>query len=192
MGKSEDCPGLMSNSKNGHDGRGGGRKLRLTLTLSQIKLAVALELRAEGFETVVFDRVVEFGGRKVRVHVLCEDEDGVRLAVYCIHRANLMDPHEVFAAINAIRNGIEECTVALAFPLVLLPRASPIIGMTSRVFMVDSKGRVWNHYPWQGSRLIEVFREAEEALLEREEDECMLTIKGQSTQMRGLNPFYII
>jgi len=192
MGKSEDCPGLMSNSKNGHDGRGGGRKLRPTLTLSQIKLAVALELRAEGFETVVFDRVVEFGGRKVRVHVLCEDEDGVRLAVYCIHRANLMDPHEVFAAINAIRNGIEECTVALAFPLVLLPRASPIIGMTSRVFMVDSEGRVWNHYPWQGSRLIEVFREAEEALLEREEDECMLTIKGQSTQMRGLNPFYII
>jgi len=189
MDKSEDCPRLMSNNKNGHDGRGGGRKLRPTLTLSQIKLAVALELRAEGFETISFDRVVEFGGRKVRVHVLCEDEDGVRLAVYCIHRANRMDPHEVFAAINAIRNGIEDCTVALAFPLALLPRASPIIGMTSRVFMVDSKGRVWNHYPWQGSRLIDVFREAEENLLKgEEEDEDPPAIVDQGTRPRV---FYI-
>ncbi|MEM2825576.1 MAG: hypothetical protein QXG94_04380, partial [Candidatus Bathyarchaeia archaeon] len=69
--------------------------------------------------------------------------------------------------------------------------ATEVIGLTRRVFMVDQDGRVWVHYPWQGSRLIEVFKEAEETLLEKEKDEYMPTIKGQSTQMRGPDPFYI-
>ncbi|MEM1883596.1 MAG: hypothetical protein QXE14_03230, partial [Candidatus Bathyarchaeia archaeon] len=44
-----------------------------SLTLSQIKLSVALELKAEGYENVFFDEVVEFKGRRAKAHVFCED-----------------------------------------------------------------------------------------------------------------------
>jgi len=191
MDKSEDCSGLMSNSNNksGHAEKGDKRKLRPTLTLSQIKLAVALELRAEGFETVVFDRVVEFGGQRVRVHVLCEDEDGFCLAVYCVNRAELMKVERVFEVVNIMsRCGYD---VAIAFPLTLLERAAEIIGMTNRVFMVDSEGRVWIHYPLLGSRIVEVFRETKEAIMDKEGDEEAPTTENQGTQLRNLSPFYI-
>jgi len=158
-----------------------------SLTLSQIKLSVALELKAEGYENVFFDEVVEFKGRRAKAHVFCEDEDGFCLAVYCINRADLIRVDKVFEVVDIISRGGYEA--ALAFPLNLLNKATEVIGLTRRVFMVDQDGRVWVHYPWQGSRLIEVFKETEETLLEK--DEYMPTIKGQSTQMRNPDPFYI-
>ncbi|MEM1666171.1 MAG: hypothetical protein QXW12_02340 [Nitrososphaerota archaeon] len=53
---------------------------------------------------------------------------------------------KVFEVVDIISRGGYEA--ALAFLLNLLNKATEVIGLTRRVFMVDQDGRVWVHYPW--------------------------------------------
>jgi len=115
------------------------------ISISQLKLAVALELSVEGYDTIVFDRIISAHGRKMKVHVYCEDEIGTRVAVLCLNKSEELKPSEVFEAIEFIESHIEDCRVALALPIALLPRAGDIIGLTGRVYLVDFEGRVWVH-----------------------------------------------
>jgi hypothetical protein len=117
------------------------------LTINQLKLSIAMELKCEGYSTVIFDKLIEACGRKIRVHVYCEDELGLRMAVYCINKSSQIKPHEIFDIVELVRNGVEDCDVALAFPLALLPKAQVLIGLTTRVYTLDDYGRVWIHYP---------------------------------------------
>lgn len=132
------------------------RKAGHTLTLNQIKLAVAMELKADGYSTIVFDRVLNYSDRKFKVHVYCEDELGQQLAVYCLNKPCQVKPNDVLDIINAIGNEVMDCDVAIAFPTSLLPKAEVLIDMTSSVFMVDDSGRVWVHHPWSGMRGVAV------------------------------------
>lgn len=120
-----------------------GRSARRTLTLNHIKLAVAMELRADGYGTIVFNRVLGTYDRRIRVHVYCEDELAQRLAVYSVNKPCQVKPNDVLDVISAIGKGIRDCDVAIAFPTSLLPKAEALIGMTNNVFMVDDSGRVW-------------------------------------------------
>jgi hypothetical protein len=115
------------------------------ISISQLKLAVALELKAEGYDTIIFDRVISAHGRKMKVHVYCEDEVGTRIAVLCLNKSEDLKPGEVFETVEFIESHIEDCRVALALPIALLPRACEIIGLTGRVYLVDFEGRVWVH-----------------------------------------------
>lgn len=163
-------------------------KLQPTLTIDQIKLGVAFELKCEGYDYIVFDRIVECNGRRIRVHVYCEDEFGSRLAVYCINKVAHMDPGAVFTIINSIRESIDDCEVALAFPVNMLRRASQIIGLAAKVFAVDEDDRVWIHYPFEDTRLTKVLREAFEEVGGDEDDKSISIIGSQTTRLR---PFYI-
>jgi len=115
-------------------------------TMSQLKLAIAMELRAEGFYKVVFDEVVEDGGRKVRVHVLGDDEVGLRLAVICINRADRLVVGSLADDVEAVQRALgEDCEVTIAIPITLLDKAGEIFGITSRIFLLDTEYRVWTH-----------------------------------------------
>ncbi|MEM3588169.1 MAG: hypothetical protein QXO71_12725 [Candidatus Jordarchaeaceae archaeon] len=155
-----------------------------TLTLNQLKLAVALELRSEGYENIVFDKVIECFGRKIRIHIFAEDELGSRIAVHCVNRTADMNPRAIFDLIHSIRSNVEDCEVTLVFPLSLLSRASAIIGMTSRIFAVDHEGRVWVHYPFEDTRLVKALREAFEDTTEDESDQKTQLAGNQSVQLR--------
>ncbi|MDW8024235.1 MAG: hypothetical protein RMJ15_11000 [Nitrososphaerota archaeon] len=117
-------------------------------TMNQLKLCIAMELKSEGFSTVVFDKLLEVYDRRIKVHVYGEDELGLRIAVYCVNRPCHVKPNEILDIVNLIRSGIEDCDVALAFPLVMLDRAKVLIGLTSKVYMIDDDGKVWVHHLW--------------------------------------------
>lgn len=129
-----------------------GCKKRPTFTLNQLKLSVAAELRAAGYTRIKFDHVVEACGIRVKVHVLDEDEISVRLAVYCISDSSKADPYDLLGRIKVINAEIEDCEVALAFPIALLPKIEVLIGLTKRFYMVDDSGMVWVHYPCDTTR----------------------------------------
>jgi len=126
----------------------GARSHRTNPTMSQLKLSVALELKSEGFSTIVFDKLIDVCGRRIKVHVYCEDELGLRVAVYCINSIGQVRPNEISSIVELIRQNVDDCEVALAFPMALFPKAEVLIGLTSRVYMLDEGGRVWVHYPW--------------------------------------------
>lgn len=72
-----------------------------------------------------------------------------KLSIALELRTKFLDPYRVFSAVDAIRNSKRDCNATPALPLTLLPRASSIMGMTSRIFTIDGKGEVWIHYPWK-------------------------------------------
>lgn len=114
--------------------------------LSAMKLSVAIELYFEGYTKVSFDRILMYGNRKVRVHVLAEDEVGLKVAAYCVNRINNVVSMEVSAVIDAFdRVFCDDCEVVIAIPLNLLSKAEDIIGLTGRIFAVDDDGRLWIH-----------------------------------------------
>lgn len=121
-----------------------------TPTMNQLKLAIATELKSEGYNIVMFDKPIEACGRRTIAHVYCEDNLRLRIAVYCINRPSQVRPDEILDTIELIKNSVEDCDVALAFPLALLPKARVLIGLTSRVYILDDDGRVWVHYPLNG------------------------------------------
>jgi len=171
--------------------KGTWKAIGSTPTVDKLKLYIAMELKSEGFSTVVFDKLIDAHGWKVKVHVYCEDELGLCVAIYCVNSPRQVKPKEISGIVELIRQNVEGCEVALAFPMALLPKAKVLIGLTSRVYMLDEDGRVWVHYPWS------VYDKASSKHLDHEnlEDdactqdfepfECML----ERTQMR---PFYVV
>lgn len=117
-----------------------------SLTMNQLKLSIALELRSEGFNKVFFDREVEAFGRKVKVHVLAEDELGGCLAVICVNRVGGLDPVSLSDAVEVVQRALgEDADVAIAMPINLLNKAKEIFGITRKMFLVDGELRVWTH-----------------------------------------------
>jgi len=115
-----------------------------SISKNALKLAAALELRSEGYSRISFDRPIESCVGKVRIHVLGEDELGLRMAVYCINREHELDPNEVLDIVTAIQQSIgDDGDVAIAIPITLLNKAEEIFGMTPKVFLVDAGMRVW-------------------------------------------------
>jgi len=117
-----------------------------SISKNALKLAAALELRSEGYSRISFDRPIESCVGKVRIHVLGEDELGLRMAVYCINREHELDPNEVLDIVTAIQQNIgDDGDVAIAIPINLLDKAREIFGFTPRVFLIDYEMRVWVH-----------------------------------------------
>ncbi|MEM1542973.1 MAG: hypothetical protein QXV82_10120 [Ignisphaera sp.] len=167
-------------------------KTDYTFGINQIKLAVATELRLEGYSTIIFDKIIEGCGRKVRIHVYCEDDLGMGEAVYCVNETHGMNLEEVSDVIKLIKAGLAkdevDCTVSLAFPLSLLRKASALIRLVPKVYMVDEDGRVWVHYPWSGTRRIEFLINN---IILGESIEGDSWSSAVNTQMRP-QPYYII
>jgi hypothetical protein len=126
-------------------------KSAASISKSALKLAVALELRSEGYSRISFDRPIESCVGKVRIHVLGEDELGLRMAVYCISREHELNPNDVLDIVTAIQQSIsDDGDVAIAIPIDLLEKAGEIFGMTPKVFLVDYDMRVWVYTHYHG------------------------------------------
>lgn len=116
------------------------------MPLASLKLAVALELKAEGYKHIKFDKIVESNCSKVKIHVLGEDELGIRLAVLCINRLEGLNISGLTEAVEVVQRAIgEDGDVAIAIPIVLLEKANDIFDVTDRVFLVDTEYRVWTY-----------------------------------------------
>lgn len=159
-------------------------KISFTPTLNQLKLSIAMELKSEGYSTIVFDKLIETCGRIVRAHVYCEDELGLRMAVYCINKPSQVRPNEILDVIELIKSSVEDCDVALAFPLTLLRKAEVLIGLTGKVYMLDSDGRVWIHYHWNGMHDKAMGAPLNFVNSRAEEDSEALNGRVEITQMR--------
>jgi hypothetical protein len=151
--------------------------------MNQLKLAIAMELRFEGYNKILFDRIVEVDGQKIQIHVYCEDPLESRVAVYCVNRADQIRPNNIMDIVDLIERGVDDCDVALAFPLSLLPKAKILIGLTRKVYLLDDDGRVWVHYPCNDLHKRTSCANLSSASVEGSEDYEM--IDGQTeTQMR--------
>lgn len=115
-----------------------------TLTLDAIKLAVALELKLNGYTYITFDKTINMYGKKAKIHVTAEDELGVRYAVICINNPAKLDPDELIDMIRAIQPEVGDGgEVAIAIPIDLIDEAKDVFGLTRRMFLVDYELRVW-------------------------------------------------
>jgi len=113
-----------------------------------VKLAVALQLRSEGYETVTFNRIVKDRGRSIVIDIFAEDCLGSQVAVYCVfsaHEAKEENLNDVALAI--VDEFGEECLIAFAFPLRLIGLVGNAIGLAHRIYVVDKACRVWCHDP---------------------------------------------
>jgi|GEM_PF-2698208 len=127
------------------------KRTTAAMPLNELKLAIALELKLEGYTYITFDKVVDIDYAKARVHVLAEDELGLSLAVICINRSENLDPNTLLDLVSDVQRKLgEDCEVAIAIPLALLDKAADVFGFTPRMFMVDNKFRVWVHYGRHG------------------------------------------
>lgn len=117
-----------------------------TSSLCAMKLTVALELHFEGYTQILFDRTFAYAGRKVHVHVLAEDALGFKVAALCFNGVRKIVPNEVMEVVDLVERALgEDCEVVIAIPLGLLAKAKDIVGLTNRIFAVDTHGRVWIH-----------------------------------------------
>lgn len=115
--------------------------------LNTMKLAVAIALKQDGYNKIEFDKPVEFGELKARVHVVGQDALGMMTAVYCINRKDQLDPVEIFDMARTTHNALgDECEVVIAIPVYLLSAAEEVIGITRKTFLLDEYGRVWVYY----------------------------------------------
>jgi len=120
-----------------------------TIPKSAIKLAVALQLRSEGYDEIAFDKPIDTCVGRVYIHVLAEDPLELKVAVYCINKVEEINPNRLLDIVTAIQQIIgDDGDVAIAMPINLLSKAGQIFGMTPRVFLVDYEMRVWvyTHY----------------------------------------------
>lgn len=154
------------------------------ITMNQLKLAVAMELRYEGYNKIVFDKIIEVNNRKIQIHVYCEDELESRVAVYCVNRADRIRPNDIMDIVDLIGRGVEDCDVAIAFPLILLPKAKILIGLTRKVYLLDNDCRVWVHYPWNVIRKEIPWVHLNAADIESKEDFEVFDNQAARTQMR--------
>ncbi|MGB9841405.1 MAG: hypothetical protein ACPLKZ_01640 [Candidatus Bathyarchaeales archaeon] len=114
------------------------------LTLDDIKLAVALDLKLNGYVHITFDRPILVHGRKEKIHIHAEDDLGISYAVICISSPAKLDPNSIIDAVSAIQAEIGvEGEVAVAIPISLLDKAKDLFGLTRQMFMVDGELRVW-------------------------------------------------
>lgn len=121
------------------------RKIR-DMSLTSLKLTIALELKAEGYTHIEFDKVVELNSRRAKIHVLGRDEIGDCLAVLCINRLKEVNLNILADTVEVVQKNFgEDGDVAIAIPISLLEEAGALFGITNRVFLVDHECRVWSH-----------------------------------------------
>lgn len=112
------------------------------------RLAIALQLKIEGFEIVVFNRAVEAGENSIIVDVFAEDCLGSRMAVYCISSAKEAEEGYLNDVACSILDEFgEDCLIAFAYPLRLIRFVGNAIGLANRIYLIDDEGRVWLHEP---------------------------------------------
>ncbi|MEM3551177.1 MAG: hypothetical protein QXN87_05475 [Candidatus Bathyarchaeia archaeon] len=122
------------------------KKLSKSMSKNAIKLAVAFSVRQEGYANIQFDKSLEFGSQKMRIHVLAKDAIGLKVAVYCVNRERELNPNELMDIVTAIQHEVgDDGDVAIAIPINLLDKAKDIFGLTPRVFLVDYDMRVWTY-----------------------------------------------
>ena len=122
------------------------KKGRTAVSLMTLKLAVALQLKQEGYVEVVFDKPVESYGKRVRVHVFAEDELGARVVVWCITKAFQIKYDYLAEIFDIIKNELgSECMIAIAMPISLMGYVDGLIGLTYRIYMLDLTGKIWVH-----------------------------------------------
>lgn len=113
-----------------------------------MKLAIGLQLRVDGYETVVFNKDVKAGSKSVVVDVFAEDCLGNMIAVYCVTRADKAEEKHLNDVACAILDGLgEECLIAFAYPLRFIKLVKNAIGLANRIYLVDNYGRIWCHDP---------------------------------------------
>jgi hypothetical protein len=121
-------------------------KSTVHISKNALKLAAALELRSEGYSRISFDKPIESCLGKVYIHVLGEDALGFRMAIYCINKAQELNPNRVLDIVTEIQQDIgDDGDVVIAIPINLLDKAKEIFGFTPRVFLIDYEMRVWVH-----------------------------------------------
>jgi len=114
--------------------------------IKALKLAVALSLKLDGYDIVEFDKLIEFGGQKIRIGIFAEDFIGCRIAVWCISRASDLKSNRMALALDLMGKALgEDCTVAVAIPISLINYVDELIGLTYRIYRVDETGKVWLH-----------------------------------------------
>ncbi|MEM3640569.1 MAG: hypothetical protein QXH37_01410 [Candidatus Bathyarchaeia archaeon] len=88
-----------------------------TPTMNQLKLAIATELKSEGYNIVMFDKPIEACGRRIIAHVYCEDNLGLRIAVA---RAALtdrirLDPMKFLISLSSLKTVLRIVMLRLLF-----------------------------------------------------------------------------
>ncbi len=120
------------------------KKTHRSLTLGDLKLAVALDLKLNGYVHITFDKPILIHGRKEKIHIHAEDDLGISYAVICISSPAKLDPNSIIDALSAIQAEIgEEGEVALAIPISLLDKVKDLFGLTRQMFLVDYELHVW-------------------------------------------------
>lgn len=115
-----------------------------SLTLDDIKLAVALDLKLNGYVHIKFDKPILVHGRKEKIHIHAEDDLGISYAVICISSPAKLDPNSLIDVLSAIQAEIgEEGEAAITIPIHLLDKAKDLFGLTRQMFLVDYELRVW-------------------------------------------------
>jgi len=141
------------------------------VSLITLKLAVALQLKQEGYVEIVFDKPVEAYGKKVKVHVFAEDEIGARVVVWCITKASQIKYDYLAEIFDIIKNELgSECIIAIAMPISLIGYVDGLIGLTYRIYMLDLTGKIWVHDAvWPRTRIlpvIELMKESSDGVME--------------------------
>ena len=141
------------------------KKGRTAVSLMTLKLAVALQLKQEGYVEVVFDKPVESYGKRVKVHVFAKDELGARVVVWCITKAFQIKYDYLAEIFDIIKNDLgSECMIAIAMPISLIGYVDGLIGLTYRVYMLDMTGKIWVHDAvWPCTRILPVIELVKEA-----------------------------
>lgn len=123
------------------------KKEKTELSATTLKLAVALQLKIEGYETVVFNKDIKTGSKSVVLDVFGEDYVGSTIAVYCVTKAKKAEERHLNDVACAILDGLgEDCLIAFAYPLKLISLVRNAIGLANRIYLIDGEGRVWCHY----------------------------------------------
>lgn len=109
-----------------------------------LKLAVAVQLSSEGYERIVFNKIIKARNEHVRIHILAEDILGDRVAVKCI----LMPEQATEERLNEFTCNImdafgENCTIALAIPMELINVVDKARYYAHKIYMIDYEGHVW-------------------------------------------------
>jgi len=122
----------------------GRRNTGKSIALDALKLAVALELRLQGYTHITFNEPIRTCNGQVLVHVFGEDDLGLSIAVYCINRPEKLNPGKLMDIVEAIQRKIgPDGDVVLALPVDLLEKVDNIYGLTPKLFIVDRNLRVW-------------------------------------------------
>jgi len=141
------------------------------VSLITLKLAVALQLKQEGYVEIVFDKPVEAYGKQVRVHVFAEDELGARVVVWCITKAFQIRHDHLAEIFDIIKTELGlDCRIAIAIPISLMGYVDGLIGLTYRIYMLDMTGKIWVHDAvWPRTRtlpVIDLVEESSEGVME--------------------------